>query len=650
MHEGDTTTAADESSDTGRPCVIYVGSDREATDKAASALRERLETASVRIVATPSEALSVLDEQRGDCVISERTFQEEDGLAFLETVRDRHGNLPFVFYVENGDEKFASEAVSAGVTEYVPNRGDESFSKLVEAVDEALERRVAYRLTSTEADEIRTIVERIEDHAIFLLDPQGYVTSWNRGAERIKGYEQNEILGKHFSIFYPEEESSEEMLKRTRTLGHAETEGWRIRKDGSRFWAHVTLIPRYDDNGEIRGYAKFTRDKTDQRERERRLKQEHELTQRILDTVPMGVTVHTPDGNLVRANDTIRELLDIVDADLLVGAETEEVQLYGPDGDPIPPDDHPIRVVVETGEPVEGREIILERPGGDRTWLSVNSAPLINTDSSEIERVVTAAKDVTERKQREEELQSAREELEDRRKELEDLVDELAESNAELEQFAYAVSHDLKEPLRMVISYLDLLERRYGDQLDPTAEEFVEYAADGAERMQQMIEDLLAYSRIEQSEQTFEPVECDGVLEDVRKSFAHEDDLDLRAEDLPRVCGNRSQLMQLLQNLIANAVEHGATESEPVTVRVSAERAGERWRLSVSDDGPGIPPDQRERIFDLFNSVGESGGTGIGLAICNKVVERHGGRIWVESELGDGTTFHFTLPAVDADQ
>jgi signal transduction histidine kinase len=243
-----------------------------------------------------------------------------------------------------------------------------------------------------------------------------------------------------------------------------------------------------------------------------------------------------------------------------------------------------------------------------------------------------------------------------RRKVEEDLarkVDELARSNADLEQFAYVASHDLQEPLRMVTAYTQLLAERYRGKLDENADKYIGYASEGAQRMQVLIQDLLAFSRVGRNGFTYASVDCNGVLEEVLKTLApaiQECGAIVTYAELPAVWADRTQVAQIFQNLIGNAIKFRG--KEPPVISVQAEKADQRWLFRVSDNGIGIAPEYAQNIFVVFQRLharSEYPGNGIGLSICKKIVERYGGRIWVESQSGSGSTFKFTLPAQDPD-
>ncbi len=232
--------------------------------------------------------------------------------------------------------------------------------------------------------------------------------------------------------------------------------------------------------------------------------------------------------------------------------------------------------------------------------------------------------------------------------ELQRRSEELKRSNQELEQFAYVASHDLQEPLRMITGYTNLLAKRYQDKLGQDAHEFIAFAVDGAKRMHVLINDLLSYSRVGTREKVFAPTNCEVALDRVLVGLQvaiQESGAKLTHDPLPTIMGDESQISQLLQNLVANALKY--RDGKAPQIHIGCARDGTRWKFSVKDNGIGIDPKYADKIFVIFQRLHtkqEYPGTGIGLAVCKKIVDRHGGRIWVESELGKGATFYFTMP------
>jgi PAS domain S-box-containing protein len=336
------------------------------------------------------------------------------------------------------------------------------------------------------------------------------------------------------------------------------------------------------------------------------------------------------------------------------------------------------------GSPVEralrkGRVIglanhtLLMARDGTETPIEDSAAP-IKDDKGHITGVVLVFRDISERKQAEEALRRAHGELERRVQErtaelseanaelkreiiqgqrlegaLAHNVAELARSNADLEQFATVAAHDLQEPLRMVTSYMQLLARRYRGKLDSDADTFIDFAVEGASRMQALIRDLLTYARLGTQGRPFDPTDCNTVIAQALGNLqraVEESGARVTCDPMPTVTADASQLQQLFQNLLGNAIKFRS--EQPPEVSVKADRHGPEWVFSVRDNGIGIHPHYAARVFVVFqrlHSRAEYPGTGIGLAICKKIVERHGGRIWVESQPGAGATFYFTIPA-----
>ena len=261
--------------------------------------------------------------------------------------------------------------------------------------------------------------------------------------------------------------------------------------------------------------------------------------------------------------------------------------------------------------------------------------PIYN-DQGQAVSYIGIVMDITERKRAEHELSKT--------------ILDLERSNKELEQFAYVASHDLQEPLRMVASYTQLLAERYGEQLDDKAKKFIEYAVDGAVRMQRLILDLLTLSRVTTRGSKIQLVDSNVALgmaiaslgESIRESNAL-----VTNDELPQVMADQTQLAQVFQNLISNAIKF--RDANPPLIHISARADGPNWLFSVKDNGIGIDPQYKDRIFEIFQRLHtreEYPGTGIGLALCQRIVNRHGGEIWLDSNPGEGSTFYFTIPKI----
>jgi PAS domain S-box-containing protein len=389
---------------------------------------------------------------------------------------------------------------------------------------------------------------------------------------------------------------------------------------------HKATFPGPD--GEVAGLMGTIIDVTGRKKAKRALRESEERFRQTFELAASGIAHVDLNGRFLRVNHALCRILGY-SADELAGRTVKDVSH---------PDDQGVtdaeRRRMHDGklDSVDFEKRYL-RKDGETVWVDLTVA-LVRDEERRPVYEIAVFDDITARKRADAELRAANEEL--------------ARSNAELEQFAYVASHDLQEPLRMVASYTQLLGKRYGERLDGDAKEFMTYIVDGAGRMKQLIEDLLAYSRVGTRGRNFRPVKLEAVFERARSNLrgALEDSGgELTRDALPEVQGDESQLVQLLQNLIGNAIKFRSAEAP--RVHVSSVLNENEYAIAVQDNGIGIEAQYFERIFMVFQRLHDKGrfpGTGIGLAICKKVVDRHGGRIWVESAPGKGSRFVFTLP------
>jgi PAS domain S-box-containing protein len=611
-------------------------------------------------------------------------------------------------------------------------------------------------------ERFRILVEGVQDYAIFTLDPGGKVVSWNAGAERIKGYKAEEIIGQSFSRFYLQADidqgKPEKELHLAATSGRSEIEHWRVRKDGSQFWASVVITAAHDSSGRLLGFSEISRDISERKDKEARYRG-------LLEAAPDAMVVVNQGGEIVLLNvqaekrfgysrdelvgQKLKNIIPEGFAERLVadGARTSAEALAQQIGTGIElcgrrkdGSDFPIEIMLSPLENAEGilvtaairdislrkaaekhlAEIVGELSAKHRLLDSVvegttdliyirdlenrftfaNSAcarifgrsvtevvgrsmrellPNASYDAvaqsdqdivhagttctieevAEIDGItrlflttkgpyrdadqkiigtIGISREITERKRAENHLVKT--------------VGELKRSNDELQQFAYVASHDLQEPLRMVASYTQLLAKRYKGRLDSDADEFIAYAVDGSNRMQRLIQDLLAYSRAGTNGKALHEISSEKALNEALSNLRatiQESSAVVTNDPLPAILTDDTQLAQVFQNLVGNAIKYRSAEVPRVHVSAT-KNGGKDWIFSVRDNGLGIDPQYFDRIFVLFQRLHgrkELKGTGIGLTICKKIVERLGGRIWVESQPKEGSTFYFTLPERD---
>ncbi|HET9620026.1 MAG TPA: PAS domain S-box protein [Kofleriaceae bacterium] len=450
------------------------------------------------------------------------------------------------------------------------------------------------------AVQFRALLESAPE-AMVIVDGRGKIFLVNALAERVFGYPRSELLGRPI----------ETILPAGRDHG--------VRKDGSAFPIEISQSPIQTPGGVLISSA--IRDITERRQTEAKVRALLVAAQ-VVEAAPHAMLMIDGAHTITLVNHRAEALFGYP-RDELVGRPVDQLvparardgrakvftapQLAPPDAD---------------REPVR-REAIGLRKSGAEIAIEVGVNPIETPDGT---FSLASVIDVTERKRHE---------------------DELRRSNAELEQFAYIASHDLQEPLRMVASYTELLAQRYRGKLDDKADKYIHYAVDGAKRMQRLVADLLAYSRVGSQGKSLVPVAADAIVKSVLHVLGEpirHAGAEVTVGALPRVLADETQLRQLFQNLIGNALKFRG-EAAP-RIAIDAELVEDRWRFRVRDNGIGIDMQYAERIFEMFQRLHERGkyeGSGIGLAIAKRIVERHGGTIWIESAPGLGTTFAFTL-------
>ena len=477
---------------------------------------------------------------------------------------------------------------------------------------------------------------------LFVVDKTHTVTHWNKACENLTGVSAKEMVGtrRPWSPFYSAERPvlADIIVDGPTDEGLSRYYGGKFRKsaliDGAyevedffpmfgNKWLFLTAAPLRDDRRGVTGAVESLRDITERKNAEEALRESEEKYRALFETAEDAIFLSDDAGTFVDVNSAACLSLGYSREELLKMSNKEI------DADPIG-----YETFTKLREGV-AKEAVFEvnQKRKDGTLVPVEiSGKVIESDGSKI--FLAIARDITERKRADEKLKRT--------------MADLKRSNTDLEQFAYVVSHDLQEPLRMVSSYVQLLSRRYVGKLDSDADDFIGFAVDGTSRMQTLIQDLLTYSRVGTRGKPLTPTNCEDILGQVLANLklTIEDNSAVVTHDaLPTITVDASQINQLLQNLLENAIKfHG--EDAP-RVHVAAERKDGKWLFSVADNGIGVEPEYFERIFVLFQRLhgrDEYSGTGIGLAVCKKIVERHGGRMWVESEPGHGATFYFTIP------
>lgn len=497
-------------------------------------------------------------------------------------------------------------------------------------------RKLAEKEVAKREKRFRALIENISD-GIVLNDENSRVLYQSPSVTRILGYTFDERHRKPV-LDYVHEDDKDIFLKLYENLavlpGQPLHFQFRVKhKNGHYIWLEGIVTNLLHDRN-VNGYVANYRDISERKESEEKLRQERYLLRTLIDNVPDYIYIKDTQlrhlinnkanveliGAASEAETIGKTVLDYFDAS--VAEEFMEAD----------------RKVLSSGVPVLNQEEKIIGHTHEVRWLLTSKIPLI--EHGKIAGLIGISRDITERKEAEILLKELNASLALQ-------ASKLAVSNTELERFAYVASHDLQEPLRMVRSFLQLLKKKCEDKLDLQSHQFIDFAVDGAERMKQLITDLLEYSRVGRVQERVEPVDMNDVVNhtlEILHELITSSSATIQVKTLPTVLGVHTQLGQVIQNLITNAIKYRSQAFPEIDIEGVEEPT--QWRFSVSDNGLGIDPRFFDKIFVIFqrlNNESERKGTGIGLAICKKIVEEHGGCIWVESQPGLGSTFHFTI-------
>ncbi len=555
--------------------------------------------------------------------------------------------------------------IEASISQIVTG-GKKLFTVILRDITERVEIQAAL-LANEEMQ--RLLLDGVTDYAVYMLDPEGKVASWNAGAARIKGYTAEEVLGKPISLFYPPDQQTSGIpgmtLQEALLNGRFEGQGQRMRKDGSIFWAQVVILPIYDQTGVLRGFSKVLHDITRHKQAEEKLavqahdlaRQAGELTrsqqalemqsrmlQSVLDSMAEGLVAVDEQGKFIIWNPAAQKILGLGAANLDSQKWSEHYGLFLDDTvTPFPAEQLPLARAIR-GETCTAQMFVRNPELDEGAWIEVNGGPLKDKDGG-VRGGVVAFRDITQKRNSEREIHQLNSELEHR---VAVRTAQLEEANQELESFTYSVAHDLRAPLRHIAGFSGILLEEFGPALNAEAGRYLQRIHEGTQKMGQLVDELLALARVGRQALNLQVTGLTTMVNEVIGILQPEIEgrsVEWKIADLPFVECDPTLTRQVFQNLISNALKYSRPRS-PAVIEIGQMDVNGDSVIFVRDNGVGFSMKYADKLFGVFQRLHRSEefeGTGVGLATVHRIIKKHQGRVWAEAELGSGATFYFTL-------
>ena len=486
------------------------------------------------------------------------------------------------------------------------------------------------------------LVADVKDYSIIMLDTKGVVVSWNKGAEEIKGYNESEIIGEHFSVFYTEEDKeinrSESLLNEALKNIRVQDEGWRVRKDKSLFWADVVITATFDENKVHVGFSEVTRDQTLKRSFQEKLEMSEKRFREFMESAPDAMIIANEEGNIIYSNLQAHKLfgyskkeLITINVEELIPENYREIHKEFR---------HEYMKSPKLRMMGSGMELKGLKKDGKEFPIEISLSPIM----TEQELLVSASiRDKTVAKKAHEEIELLNSTLEKRN-------EEILMSNKELESFSYSVSHDLVAPLRTVTGFSNILLKKHSDNLNDEGKRVVNVIVKHTNKMDKLIQDILKFSMLSRTNVSFTKLDLQSLFREAYQNLiqaeSDERDIDFKVGTLPFVKGDRPTMMQAVTNLVSNALKYTRFKEKAVINVGYLETEGENT-IFIRDNGVGFDDRHLDKLFGVFqrlHSNDEFEGTGVGLAIVQRIIQRHHGKIWAESKIDQGAIFYFQIP------